>query len=116
MSSIQLADDVLVNAGYFGAVTLDIELSPGGGAIAIDGIQGFSVLLRTDFYKNTWPIVMPQYQEVPLHKRGRASTELDFNQRHGDRNSAVTQIVNEILRDLGYAVDRQTLSQAIAQR
>ncbi len=116
MSSIQLADDVLVNAGYFGGVTLDIELSPGGGAIAIDGIQGFSVLLRTDFYKNTWPIVIPQYQQVPLHKRGRASTELDFNQRHGDRNSVVAQIVNEILRDLGYAVDRQTLSQAIAQR
>jgi ABC-type proline/glycine betaine transport system substrate-binding protein len=32
------------------------------------------------------------------------------------RNSVVAQIVNEILRDLGYAVDRQTLSQAIAQR
>ena len=116
MSSIQLADDVLANAGYFGGGTLDIELSPGGGAIAIDGMRGFSVLLRTDFFKNTWPIVIPQYQVVPLHKRGRASTELDFNQRHGDRNSVVTQIVNELLRDLGYSVDSQTLSRAIAQR
>jgi hypothetical protein len=84
--------------------------------IAKDGVRGFAVLLRTEFYKHTWPIVIPQYQEAPLNKAGLASTELDFNQRREGLNAAVAQMVNEILRDLGYAVDHETLLQGIAGR
>jgi hypothetical protein len=116
ISSIQLADDVLSTAGYYGSLILDVELKPGGAVIAKDGVRGFAVLLRTDFYKHTWPIVIPQYQEAPLNKAGLASTELDFNQRREGLNAAVAQMVNEILRDLGYAVDHETLLQGIAGR
>jgi hypothetical protein len=41
---------------------------------------------------------------------------LDFNQCKGDFDEVVTGVVNQLLRDLDYAVDRNTLSEAVASR
>jgi hypothetical protein len=116
VSCIELADDLLAGAGYYGSIFVDVELKPGGAAIANEGIGAFTVLLRKSVYRTAWPIVIPGFRELPLHKIGRTSAGLDFNQRNGDLDAVVTQMVNQLLRDLDYAVDRKTLMGAVAGR
>jgi hypothetical protein len=116
VSCIELADDLLGGAGYYGGISVDVELKPGGAVIANEGVGAFTVLLRKSFYKTAWPIVIPGFRELPLHKTGRTSAGLDFNQRNGDLDPVVTQMVNQLLRDLDCAADRKALRGAVAGR
>ncbi len=116
ISCMKMADQMMTSAGYYGGIAIDVELQPGGAVIAYNGVDKFEVLLRKSVYKNDWPVVIPGYQERQLHKVGRASANLDFNQRSAAADDVVAQLVNELLRDLDYAADSNSLKSAVASR
>lgn len=116
ISCIRMADEMLTSTGYYGEIAMEVEMQPGGAVIGRIGSDGFEVFLRKTVYQAAWPIVIPGYQERSLHTVSRASATLDFNQRSGDLDGVVTQLLNELLRDLGYAADSASLKGAVATR
>ena len=111
-TTVGLANDVLTAQGYYGEVDVLVEVEPGGGVILTEG-SGFASLLRKDYYPIPWPIVIPQFSAKPIHLKGVASERLDFNQRFGDLKPSLARMLNQVLRDLGLAVDLMSLKQAL---
>ena len=112
ITTLQLANDVLVAQGYYGEVDVLIELEPGGGMLLTEG-SGFASLMRKDYYRNPWPIVIPQYSPKPIHSKGVATATLDFNQRFGYLKPSLARLLNQLLRGLGLAVDLTALREAL---
>ena len=115
ISSVQLANDILVADGYFGPVRLDLEIEPGGAVILRDAGL-FGSLFRQDIYLRAWPVVIPQYHEKPATLRCNASITLGFNARSGACNSEISDVLNRILRNFGFAADLKTLRDSIVRR
>jgi Putative DNA-binding domain len=111
-ATILLADRVLIAAGYYGEIELTVDLQPGGGVLFEDG-AGLGPLLRKDVYPRGWPMVIPQYKQRPIHAKAIASETLTFDERFGDRKAFLARILNELLRDAGYAPDLNALREAI---
>jgi hypothetical protein len=114
ISTIDLANQVFVGVGYFGEVKIDVEINPGGGIILRDAGL-FGALMRKDYYKHPWPVVIPQHREQPVHLRGASTITLDYNARSGVWQGGVSDLLNGLLRDLGFAADLDVLRSAVAQ-
>jgi len=111
-TTLSLANAVLTAEGYYGEIDVFVNVEPGGGILLTEG-SGFASLQRKDYYPRPWPIVIPQYKERPIHLRGSAIERLDFNQRFNNSKEALARILNQVLRDMGYAPDLVSLNQAL---
>jgi len=111
-TTLSLANTVLSAEGYFGEVDVFVNVEPGGGILISEG-PGFAPLQRKDYYPRPWPIVIPQYKERPVHLRGSVTERLDFNQRFNNSKEVLARILNQLLRDMGYAADLVALRQAL---
>jgi hypothetical protein len=111
-TTVGLANGILTAQGYYGEVDVLVEIEPGGGVVLTEG-SGFASIMRKDYYPKPWPAVIPQFTAKPLHAKGVASEKLDFNQRFGDLKPALARILNQLLRDLGLAVNLTLLQQAL---
>jgi len=114
-SSLELANEILVDYGYFGPIRLDLEVTPGG-AIILRDAGLFGTLFRQDAYPHAWPVVIPQYRQAPANGLCRAEMTLGFNVRSGDWKSEVADLLNRILRGFGFAADLKTLRGCIKKR
>lgn len=110
-STISFANDALTAAGYYGEVAIAVDLAPEGGIILAEG-STFVPLMRKDYY-NPWPNVVPQYEEKPMTGKARATGIIDFNARSSDLDGVVSVILNQLLRDLGFAADLATIRSAV---
>lgn len=111
-TTISLANAVLTAEGYYGEIEVLVNVEPGGGILLTDG-SGFACLQRQDYYPRPWPIVIPQYKERPVHLRGSVTERLDFSQRFNNSKEALARMLNQLLRDMGYAADLNALRQAL---
>jgi hypothetical protein len=111
-TTLSLANTVLTAEGYYGEIDVFVNVEPGGGTLFIEG-SGFGSLLRKDYYPHPWPIVIPQYTERPVHSKGSVQERLDFNQRFNNPKEVLARILNQLLRDMGYAADLVALRQAL---
>jgi hypothetical protein len=111
-STVRVANDVLMAGGYFGEVRMSVEVVPGGATLLMEG-NSFAPILRKDFYPRPWPIVVPQYREKPVHLKGTANVTLNFNARFGQLGNFVSNVLNQLLRDMGFSPDLASIRSAV---
>jgi hypothetical protein len=111
-STISLANDVLEENGYYGEVNLTVEVNPGGGALLREGTW-FPSQMRKDRYSCPWPIVIPSYERRSMHGTGKATRVLNFDSRFGDLSEVVSDVLNQLLRDIGFSPDLAAIRTAV---
>jgi len=111
-TTLSLANAVLTAQGFYGEIDVYVNVEPGGGVLLKEG-AGFASLQREDYFPRPWPIVIPQYTERPVHLKGSIGERLDFNQRFNNSKEVLARILNQLLRDMGFAADLVALRQAL---
>jgi Putative DNA-binding domain len=113
--TLSLSNDVLTAQGYYGEIDISIEVAPGGGRLSKEG-DAFAAIQRKDCFPYPWPIVIPQYSEKPIHLEGGSVERLSFNERFDQSGTIIARIINDLLRDMGYAADLNLIRQAVQMR
>jgi len=111
-TTLALGNSLLTAEGFYGEIDIFVNVEPGGGVILTEG-PGFTSLQRKDYYPHPWPIVIPQYKESPVHLKGSIGERLDFSQRFNNSKDPLARMLNQLLRDMGYAADLKALRQAL---
>jgi hypothetical protein len=111
-TTLELGNAILTAEGFYGEIDVFVNVEPAGGVIVTEG-SGFAPLQRKDRYPHPWPIVIPQYQERAIHLKGSFSDRLNFSQRFNNSKEVLARMLNQLLRDMGYAAELNALRQAL---